>query len=303
MYACKTILCSYNGAEYIVEQILSIKNSFMKADAHGFTIDIFDDGSSDQTYNQVCDLQTKFKKGMLIFNNGKKEGVASNFINAIISMDVNSVDWIFLSDQDDVWCENKVSEYFSEFAAVDIDVPTLVFSDALLVDKNCQIFNSSFFAYQGLNVNVFEDDSILFRNCVQGATIALNKKMILLLKKSIEYIDVTDIVMHDWWLAILSKYYGEYRFINRPLIFYRQHDKNQIGAKIKGNKFIYIFSSPMKFFYSLQRVFSQAEAFIRLDNAMSDGRRRGKKNSLTVEKCGLVKKVLAKMFFNKRKCN
>ncbi|MHC3401820.1 glycosyltransferase [Aeromonas veronii] len=303
MYACKTILCSYNGAEYITEQILSIKNSFKKAGVHEFTIDVYDDGSSDQTYNKVSDLQTKFKKWGLTFNNGRKEGVASNFINAIISMDVDNVDWIFLSDQDDVWCESKVSEYFCEFSTTDIDVPTLVFSDAFLVDKNCQIFDFSFFAYQGLDINVFEDDSILFRNCVQGATIALNKQMVLLLKKSISYIDVANIVMHDWWLAILSKYYGEFRFINRPLIFYRQHDKNQIGAKVKGNKFIYFFSSPMKYFYTLQRIFNQAEAFTRLDNMINDGRRCREKNFLMVEKCGLVKKVLAKMFFNKHKFN
>lgn len=301
MYACKTILCSYNGAEYITEQILSIKNSFMKAGVHEFTIDIFDDGSSDQTHNKVCVLQDQFKKGGLTFNNGKKEGVASNFINAILSMDVDNVDWIFLSDQDDVWCESKVSEYFGEFATTDINIPTLVFSDAFLVDKSCQIFDFSFFAYQGLDIDVFEDDSILFRNCVQGATIALNKQMILLLKKSITYIDVANVVMHDWWLAILSKYYGEYRFINRPLIFYRQHDKNQIGAKTKRNKFIYILSSPMKYFYALQLVFNQAEAFMRLDNMLNDGGRGREKKFLMVEKCGFFKKLLVKIFFNKCK--
>lgn len=303
MYACKTILCSYNGDEYITEQILSINNSFMKAGVQEFTIDVFDDGSSDQTYNKVYELQTQCKEWKLTFNNGKKEGVASNFINAIISMDVDNVDWIFLSDQDDVWCESKVSEYFCEFTTTDIDVPTLVFSDAFLVDKSCQIFDSSFFAYQGLDIDVFEDDSILFRNCVQGATIALNKKMVLLLKKSITYIDIANIVMHDWWLAILSKYYGEYRFINRSLIFYRQHDKNQIGAKVKGNNFIYIFSSPMKYFYALQHVFNQAEAFTMLDSMINDGDRCREKKILMVEKCGFFKKILAKMFFNKRKFN
>jgi hypothetical protein len=37
--------------------------------------------------------------------------------------------------------------------------------------------------------------------------------------------------MHDWWLAMTAAAFGQIVFLDQPLIHYRQHQNNTIGAK------------------------------------------------------------------------
>ena len=37
--------------------------------------------------------------------------------------------------------------------------------------------------------------------------------------------------MHDWWIALCCSLNGVVEFINRPLVLYRQHGENEVGAK------------------------------------------------------------------------
>lgn len=37
--------------------------------------------------------------------------------------------------------------------------------------------------------------------------------------------------MHDWYIGLLASCYGQIDFIDKPMILYRQHDNNQVGAK------------------------------------------------------------------------
>ena len=42
--------------------------------------------------------------------------------------------------------------------------------------------------------------------------------------------NLTNVIMHDWYIGLLSCY-GQIDFIDKPMILYRQHDNNQVGAK------------------------------------------------------------------------
>lgn len=291
MYSCKTVLCSYNGEKYITEQVLSIDRAFKFAGVNDNFIAVFDDGSVDGTSQKIIQLQHQFPYGMLSYQTGTNKGVVSNFINAILSVDTPELDWLFLADQDDVWCEDKVSEYFKVFQQISVDVAAIVFSDAALIDERGTVFNPSFFHYQGLDSGVLKDDSILFRNCVQGATIALNRAMITLLRNSLNHIDIKQMVMHDWWLAILAKYYGRFYFINKPLIKYRQHSKNQIGAQRK-NRLMSFIQGPNKYFSSFMRIVNQASIFISMDAHIKPERNIHQTKQLSLQHCGLLKRLL-----------
>lgn len=302
MISCKTVLCSYNGEKYITEQVLSIEHAFKFAGVNDYSIVVFDDGSIDGTCQKIQQLQSQFLVGQLTYHSDRNKGVVKNFIQAILSMDVDELDWLFLADQDDVWREDKVAEYFSVFEKTSVDIATIVFSDAVLIDEYGKEFSPSFFNYQGLDCNILKDDSILFRNCVQGATIALNKEMILLLRNTLEYINIQQIVMHDWWLAILAKYYGQYYFLNKPLIKYRQHSNNKVGAQGK-NKFVTFVKSPKQFISSFIRIVHQANAFISMDAIINPERIIHHKRQFSLKNCGWIKKFLVSLFkitfFNK----
>lgn len=59
---------------------------------------------------------------------------------------------------------------------------------------------------------------------------AMNRAAVDLLKSS----QVKDSIMHDWYAALIVSAFGEIKFIDKSTILYRQHSKNQVGAKKMG---------------------------------------------------------------------
>jgi len=62
-----------------------------------------------------------------------------------------------------------------------------------LIDEHGKEIASSFFQYQGLTTNCMEDDSILYKNCVQGAACAINRPLKELVLKSLDYINIDNL--------------------------------------------------------------------------------------------------------------
>jgi hypothetical protein len=48
-----------------------------------------------------------------------------------------------------------------------------------------------------------------------------------------------DIIMHDWWLALIAMGCGRVGFVQEPLVYYRQHNSNVAGSvKRSGLQFV-----------------------------------------------------------------
>ena len=90
-------MATYNGEKYIREQVESILCQLGPEDE----IVISDDGSKDHTIQMVDSLDKRIK----VFLNEGKHGVVPNFENALKH---SSGDYIFFSDQDDIWSPDKV---------------------------------------------------------------------------------------------------------------------------------------------------------------------------------------------------
>ena len=91
-------MATYNGGKYIKEQIDSILGQLSNNDE----LIISDDNSTDDTVdiiNRISDSRVR-----LFFN--KQKGYTNNFENALKQV---RGDIIFLSDQDDIWMDNKVN--------------------------------------------------------------------------------------------------------------------------------------------------------------------------------------------------
>lgn len=99
------IMGTYNGEEYIYEQLLSILRQSKKADE----VIICDDCSSDKTVSIVNLFIEKYQLGAAwhVYSNKENLGFASNFYQGLKKA---SGDFIFFSDQDDVWNLNKIEE-------------------------------------------------------------------------------------------------------------------------------------------------------------------------------------------------
>ena len=93
-------MATYNGQEYVKEQIDSILCQLGKDDE----LVISDDHSVDQTQHII---ETYTDPRIRFYENELAKGVTHNFENALKK---SKGDIIFLSDQDDVWYPNKIKE-------------------------------------------------------------------------------------------------------------------------------------------------------------------------------------------------
>ena len=67
---------------------------------------------------------------------------------------------------------------------------------------------------------------LLVSNTVTGCTALCNEA---LLRRALPIPPAA--VMHDWWLALVAGAFGRLSFIDAPLLQYRQHGANTIGAR------------------------------------------------------------------------
>lgn len=221
-------LCTYNGAQYIREQIESILSQTIDVDE----IIICDDGSSDETLsiiNSFCSDTDKIK----VYRNQNKLGVSKNFQKAI---DLCQGDIIFLSDQDDVWQQDKVQdfiEYFNNNPNISV-----CFSNAFLTNPDGTIISDSanlLWDYtfkqkyrkifdNGFSLECFLGGASAVRTT--GATMALRKSFI----KENPFIHLCNgEVMHDFAIALLAAEQNVIGYINKPLIKYRLHPSQTCG--------------------------------------------------------------------------
>jgi glycosyltransferase involved in cell wall biosynthesis len=215
-------MCTYNGAAYLVEQLESI----MAQSYPVFEIVIYDDGSTDETYEILDEYRQRFPTLIKLYRNDVNLGPAKNFEKAIGAC---SGEVIALSDQDDVWCESKLKRQVDRLAA-EPDLG-LVFSNARRIDGRGRELKgdlwqavefderskSGFRAGHALEV-------LLRRPFVTGCTVMFRAE----LKTVCLPIGVP--LMHDHWISLITAAVSRIDFLNEELVSYRQHASNEIGA-------------------------------------------------------------------------
>lgn len=211
------LLSTYNGAKFLGEQLESIRKQTNQI----WQLYIRDDGSSDDTVAIIKDYCRKDKRIHWI-NEFKQQnvGVKESFIRLLIHV---QADYYVFCDQDDFWLPNKVQLTFDGMD-LKFKKPQLVFTDLRLVDESLQELNSS--ALRHVDVNRWiEPNNLFFDNVVTGCTVMINDA----LKQVAVPVVAGEIVMHDWWLALLATQMGRVKYIEQATILYRQHSGNQVG--------------------------------------------------------------------------
>ena len=219
-------MCTYNGAEFLRAQLESIVGQSRRPDE----IVICDDGSTDETESVI----RSFAGPIALHANEKNLGAVKNFERAI---GLCNGDVIALSDQDDVWREDKLQLIEDSFRKT----PTagLVFSDAEIVDENLNSLDRRMWNEVDFNVHkrrlVAQGralDVLITGWTVTGAAMAFRSEY-----KKLALPIPTDIPMiHDGWIALSVAAVSDVVTIDEPLIKYRQHEGQQVGApKRKAN--------------------------------------------------------------------
>jgi len=205
-------MATYNGIPYIKKQVNSILSQLGEDDE----LIVSDDGSVDNTRKMLLSLQDSRVK---LFSNSPNNGVVSNFENALLHA---AGDIIFLSDQDDIWRNDKAI-MISEKLLTNI----MVVSDCAIINENDDILYESYFKRRKSRSGIIKN---LYKNSYLGCCIAFRRE---LLTYALPF--PTGIHMHDWWLGLIAEMIGTVHFLPEPLVFYRQHQNNYsetlIGSK------------------------------------------------------------------------
>ncbi len=247
------IMTTYNGEKYLKGQIDSILNQTYDK----FTLYIRDDNSTDNTKNIIKEYTLKFTDKIIEIKDNKIAGGAcNNFLFALEYVyNLNKHNIFMFSDQDDVWLKEKIEITLNEYNNLENkDKPILIHTDLYVADKELNIIDSSFVKLSHFRKDYTNFNNYLIQNNVTGCTVFINKDLADLIN-----FKITNIIMHDWFFALIASAFGQVRFINQPTIYYRQHERNTIGAK---NFNIYdrlIKNNTIK--KDIYNLFLQAEAF------------------------------------------
>jgi glycosyltransferase involved in cell wall biosynthesis len=135
-------LCTYNGTQYLALQLASIFFQTIPVNE----IIVCDDGSEDDTLSIIDDFQ-KLHPGIIRFyQNEYNLGAKKNFEKAI---GLTTGDFIFLSDQDDIWLPHKVSATL-HFFENNIDAQA-VFSNGSIIDEQGHEINTTIWECMGFS--------------------------------------------------------------------------------------------------------------------------------------------------------
>lgn len=218
------LMATYNGERYIKEQI----DSILTQSYSNWILYIRDDGSCDNTMSIIKTYIQKYPEQIFLLEDSlSSQNVKENF--NILLQSVPKFDYYMFADQDDVWESNKISVLLDRILKANsykIASPLLVYCDLKVVDSNLNIIHPSFMEYSNLilrNENQFEQ--LLLFNVAPGCSMMFNHA----LREKIPRIP-KECHMHDWWIILAANILGEIIFVPKPLVLYRQHEHNVLGA-------------------------------------------------------------------------
>lgn len=206
-------IATYNGEKYIERQLTSILKQLRRNDE----VIIVDDCSKDSTVAIIQDMQDDRIK---LYTNHINIGFLATFERSL-SLVSSTSEIVFLSDQDDIWMDNKVEKILYCFRDKTIDI---IAHDAIIIDENNHILHRSFTEIRRITTSTIKN---IISNSYTGCCLAFRanvKKVIMPIPRQASY--------HDRWIGIIGKLYGmKITFIPDKLIYYVRHNNNASPAK------------------------------------------------------------------------
>jgi glycosyltransferase involved in cell wall biosynthesis len=222
-------IATRNGAEHLREQLTSILDQTVPP----AEIVISDDASTDGTAElaeRVAAAHPRVTEGLVavrVLRNPAPLGIAGNFEAAIRA---TTGTFIALGDQDDRWLPSRLERGLAAFA--ERPALLLVHGDARLIDGDGQPLPGTLF--RALEISRRERAQVhagrafralLRRNLVTGNTVLARREAVE------QALPIPPGWIHDEWIGMAAAAVGLVDLIEEPLVEYRQHAANAIGAR------------------------------------------------------------------------
>lgn len=203
-------MATYNGAKYINSAISSILDQCDQ----DVELIIVDDASTDGTQKILQNINDPRLQVVL---NESNLGVVGNFNK---SLSLAKGDIVFLSDQDDLWMNNRVETILNVFRN-NPEVCCVRHSVKFIDENGCFLDLPPEIPRQTFISNAL-------RNSFRGCTMAINRDLL-----SLALPLPSKIPMHDHWLGLCSYFVGREIYLSMPLLYYRRHEYNVSRANSK----------------------------------------------------------------------
>lgn len=215
-------LATYNGDRYLPDFL----DSLLRQEILPAELIVCDDCSEDGTITTLESFTKKAPFAVKVFRNPTRLGVTRNFSRAI---SLCSSEFIALADQDDVWLACKLG--YVKQSLIDT---VAVFSDAEVVSENLNPIGYTMWqrvCFSRREQRLMESGEpfkvLLKHRIVTGATLGFRRSLCDAL------LPIPPQWPHDAWIAFIASAVGGLYPISKPLISYRQHDKNVTGGQKK----------------------------------------------------------------------
>ena len=208
-------LCTYNGQEFLEEQLSSI----LSQSYEHLELIVSDDGSTDRTLEIIEDFAAKDAR-VRLYQNPQNLGFNKNFEKAI---SLTSGEYIAISDQDDIWEVDKIKLLYEH-----IQDNLLIFSNSLLMDSSGKLSGGRLLHNFSIADKSFK--AYLLHNYTTGHTCLFKREFL-------EFIlPLPALGYYDWWMGFVALYQQKIAFLDQPLTRHRVHAGSVIQTVFSDEK-------------------------------------------------------------------
>lgn len=214
------LLATFNGEAFLNAQLNSIR--------YQSGVEVFivasDDISIDSTPQilvKACVVDCNF----FVLPSKKLGYAAANFFRLLRDVDLTHIDYVALSDQDDIWHADKLAYAIEMISAKKVDAYSSNVT-AFWPDGSQTIINKAQAQRQW---------DYMFESAGPGCTFVITKALALVLQEFLDMHQVAcqPIALHDWFIYAFARSRGYQWFIDdEPHMNYRQHAGNVLGANV-----------------------------------------------------------------------
>ena len=226
------LLATYNGAAYLQEQL----NSIVEQTYTHWLLVAKDDGSTDSTVDILYRYCERYPGKVLFLGSSTQNQGPARMFSSLVQYILDREQELQLEnyciafcDQDDIWRQDKlqrIADCLQAQCGIEAMPPLLIHSDLSVVDECGNTIAPRFSAYQGVKPRCNDFIELLVHNVVTGCTAVMTPALARVCTPvpGAAY-------MHDWWFALIASLIGRIHYIDQPLVAYRQHRGNTLGAR------------------------------------------------------------------------
>jgi len=214
--AITILMCTYNGARFLSDQLLSIDQQTFR----NWRLVASDDGSNDQTLKILNHFKSARDCDRVSIRQGTRRGPFRNFLQLTCDQSIKG-EFFALCDQDDIWEADKLRRALDWLVKIPASVPALYCSRTSYIDAA-----GRFIGHSRLFIGRPTFANALVENLAGGHTMVFNEATRQLLVAS----GATSAPAHDWLIYLLvTAAEGAVKYERHPTVRYRLHADNVIG--------------------------------------------------------------------------